>query len=124
MLGHANIHQNSGTLHVRSAHLTSDATFQLRNSLSQRTMKYPEKLYEAMDAGIFNQNDWLLTDVAAFGTSIFLRSRFGGRKFCLCYHHEAMNCTTFVAFDTIRMNFRDYQNQTSTPLQFRFDITE
>lgn len=37
-------------------------------------MRYPEKLYEAMDASMFCQSDRLVIEVAASGISIFLRA--------------------------------------------------
>ena len=78
----------------------------------------------ALDASMFCQSDRSLTEVAAFGVSIFLRSRLGGKKFCLCYRHEAMSSTIFSAFDTIRPKFHHYQNQTRTPLHFSSLISQ
>ena len=42
---------------AQDVHLTSDATFQLRNSLFQGAIKYSEKLHEAMDANISSQSE-------------------------------------------------------------------
>ena len=79
ILESVNTPQRSGSLRGPSARLTSDATLQFRSSLFQRAMKYPENNYEAMDASMFSQSDRSLTEVAAFGILIFLRSRLGGR---------------------------------------------
>ena len=52
-----NTPRRSGMFRAQDAHLTSDATFQVRNSLFQGAIKYSEKLHEVMDANISSQSE-------------------------------------------------------------------